>query len=123
MLVQKVESFLSRVYPYLFAGLLVVAAFSCRYTEVATGPDGQPVVVERGIDQTGLQPDEVLGVPSEDIVGAAKDAVETVNPVEMVEKGQKGDWFGVVAGVLTFVAVLVGGIGVRRKIRKKKGAM
>jgi len=121
-MLRSIEAFLSKVWPFLFVCLFLLAA-SCRYSEVVTGPDGRPAVVVKGEDKTGLQPNEVLGVPAEDVVGAAKDAVETVNPVEVVEKGRRGDWFGVVAGVLTFVAMLVGGIGVRRKIRKKKGAM
>ena len=116
----RLESYLAKIWPFLLGVLLVFAVCSCRYSQVVPGPDGRPAITVVGEDQTGLQPDEVVGVPTEDIVGAAKDAVERTNPVEIVERGRSGDWFGVAAGVLGFVALFLSGLGVRRRIRKRK---
>ena len=114
------ESYLAKIWPFLLGVLLVSALCSCRYSQVVSGPDGRPEIAVVGEDQTGLQPDEVAGVPTEDIVGAAKDAVEHTDPVEIVKRGRSGDWFGVAAGVLGFVALFLSGLGVRRRIRNRK---
>lgn len=94
---------------------VAIVAGGCRISSidedgniVTTGENALPDVV-----------DAVTGVPSEDIIGAAKDAVSEVDIGEAIENVQSGNWLGI-AGLAAAILGTIGlGVARRRKARKK----
>lgn len=111
---RKCEDLLAKLWPLLLGLVLVGAVASCAYTDLVQDPEtGDTVLVEKGED---LVPGITVG---SDVIGAAKDAAESVDVPEAIEDATSGNWFGLGAAILGALSVFAGGYAARKKLRKK----
>jgi hypothetical protein len=111
------EDFLAAAWKPILLGLVVLACAACAMSRIVKDPiTGEDTLVTTGTD---IIPGVTVG---EDIVGAGAEAVESVNPGDVIEKVQSGDWLGLGALVAGVAALFIGGIAARKKLRRKPNA-
>lgn len=119
-----IEKQLSRLWHWFALGAIAAYALGCASSRVAYDPvTGEEVIVTEGehiLPGAADAIEDTLGVPVEDIVGAAGDAVSSINPGEIIEDVSSGNWLAVAGAAVAVIGGIVCGVACRRKVRKKR---
>ena len=118
----RAEDVLARCWPWLFGGLLVlILCTSCMSSHIIKDPQtGQETLVTVGENALsgGEIVENVTGIPLEDVVGAAGDAVSNTDIGGVVADAEGGDWLSVVLALVGLGSATALGIKKRKKLRE-----
>lgn len=118
----KIELGLARVWHVLLVGTIVFALASCAVSGIARHPTtGEEVVVVEGehiLPGVAEGIEDATGLAVEDVVGAVGDAVSDLDPIEILDKADDGEWgdIALIGGGVLLTAIL--GYRKRKSLRR-----
>jgi hypothetical protein len=122
MMRDQIELGLARVWHVLLVGTIVFALASCAVSRIARDPTtGEDVVVVEGshiLPGAAEAIEDATGLAVEDVVGAVGDAVSELDPGEILDNVEDGNWgdIALIGGGVLLTAIL--GYRKRKSLRR-----